>query len=88
MRQVGIDLPFEGGKGGIGADESDRNEKAPGWVEVCVAIQKFQGEPDDETCCDIDEQCTEGKARAHPAGYGGSHPEAGNGTQGSSDGDE
>jgi len=53
-----------------------------------MAIQKLKGEPDDETCGDVDEQCAEGKARPHSAGYGSSHPEAGNGTQGPSDGDE
>ena len=53
-----------------------------------MAIEKLEGKPDDETGSDVDEQCTEGKARAHPAGYGGSDPEAGDGTQGSSYGDE
>ena len=53
-----------------------------------MAIENFEGEPDDEACGDVNDERAEGKAGAHPASNRGSDPEAGNGTQGSSNGDK
>lgn len=53
-----------------------------------MAIEDLEGEPDDEAGGDVDDERAEGKAGAHSAGDRGSDPEAGNGTQGSSNGDE
>ena len=74
-------IPFEARKCGICSEESDWEEKSPGGMDFCAAIQQLKRKPNQQTRGDIDEEGAEGKVRAHSGRYSRAHPKAGDRAQ-------